>query len=46
MKSTEQRIERILKETKLTNQLEKEILKLELESLVIQAKLEQLNKEK
>jgi hypothetical protein len=46
MKSTEQRIERILKETKLTNPLEKEILKLELESLVIQAKLEQLNKEK
>ena len=46
MKSTEQRIEDILKEIGLVDDLDKEIIKLQLEALVIQAQLEQLEKEK
>jgi len=43
--NTEERIKQTLKEYQ-DNKLNSEILKLELESLVIQAQLEQLEKEK
>ena len=46
MKSTEQRIEDILKEIGLVEDIDREIIKLQLEALVIQAQLEQLEKEK
>jgi hypothetical protein len=44
--NTEQRIEDIIFEQSLLDEQEKEILRLELEALVIQAQLEQLEKEK
>lgn len=42
---TEQRIEKIIFEQKELGEIEKDILRLELEALVIQAQLEQLEKE-
>lgn len=44
--NTEQRIEEIIFEQKELGEIEKDILRLELEALVIQAQLEQLEKEK
>jgi len=44
MKSTEQRIEEIMKEFPSGNSLDIKILRLMLENLVIQAQLEQLQK--
>lgn len=43
--NTEQRIEEIIFEQKELGEIEKDILRLELEALVIQAQLEQLEKE-
>jgi hypothetical protein len=42
--TTQERIDRIIKESKLKNPLDIQILRLELESLVVQAQLEQLQK--
>lgn len=42
MKTTTERIEEILKELKLSG-IDKQIIKLELENLVLQAKIEQTN---
>ena len=44
--NTEERIESILKEIGLVEDIDREIIKLELENLVIQAQLEELRKEK
>lgn len=42
MKNTTERINEIIKDLGLTEQLDKDTLKLQLEALVIQAQLEQL----
>jgi len=42
--NTIERIEEILKETPLLNEVDKNILKLQLEGLVLQAKIEGLSK--
>lgn len=42
--TTQERIDRIIKETRLDDPRDKEVLKLELEALVIQAQLEAVKK--
>lgn len=46
MKNTEERIDEIIKDLGFKDQLDIDILKLQLEQLVIQAQLEQLQKDK
>ena len=45
-KTTTERIEEILKEIGLVDDIDREVIKLQLEALVIQARLEQLESKK